>query len=73
MCSEYIYSNKYLLVNRYSLYLAVMNSIDGYFETPWGDIDIEQIVTQLAEFDVRYYVEFITCDYGKNIMYQIIF
>ncbi|CAH0592601.1 unnamed protein product [Chrysodeixis includens] len=42
-----------LLNKLYSLYLAVINSIDGYFETPWVDIDIEQIVTQLAEFDVR--------------------
>lgn len=31
-----------------------MNSIDGYFETPWVAIDIEQIVSQLAEFDLRY-------------------
>lgn len=31
-----------------------MNSIDGYFETPWVEIDIETIVTQLAEFDLRY-------------------
>lgn len=38
---------------RYSLYLAVMNSIDGYFETPWVEIAIEQIVAQLAEFDLR--------------------
>ncbi|KAH9641785.1 hypothetical protein HF086_003911 [Spodoptera exigua] len=42
-----------LLNKLYSLYLAVMNSIDGYFETPWGEIQIEQIVTQLSEFDVR--------------------
>ncbi|XP_075973556.1 dynein heavy chain 8, axonemal kl-3 [Anticarsia gemmatalis] len=42
-----------LLSKLYSLYLAVMNSIDGYFETPWVEIDIEQIVAQLAEFDLR--------------------
>lgn len=30
-----------------------MNSIDGYFETPWVSIDIEQIVAQLNEFDIR--------------------
>ncbi|XP_072937033.1 dynein axonemal heavy chain 8 [Epargyreus clarus] len=42
-----------LLSKLYSLYLAVMNSIDGYFETPWVGIDIEQIVAQLAEFDLR--------------------
>nr|XP_026487863.1 dynein heavy chain 8, axonemal-like [Vanessa tameamea] len=42
-----------LLSKLYSLYLAVMNSIDGYFETPWVAIDIEQIVAQLAEFDLR--------------------
>ncbi|XP_026320150.1 dynein heavy chain 8, axonemal [Hyposmocoma kahamanoa] len=42
-----------LLSKLYSLYLAVMNSIDGYFETPWGDIKIEVIVQQLNEFDLR--------------------
>ncbi|KPJ08753.1 Dynein heavy chain 8, axonemal [Papilio machaon] len=42
-----------LLSKLYSLYLAVMNSIDGYLETPWVEIDIEQIVAQLTEFDLR--------------------
>ncbi|RVE46462.1 hypothetical protein evm_008872 [Chilo suppressalis] len=42
-----------LLSKLYSLYLAVMNTIDGYFETPWNEIDIEQIVQQLADFDIR--------------------
>ncbi|XP_045484350.1 dynein axonemal heavy chain 8 [Pieris rapae] len=42
-----------LLSKLYSLYLAVMNSIDGYFETPWVEIQIEQIVSQLADFDIR--------------------
>ncbi|CAK1540075.1 unnamed protein product [Leptosia nina] len=42
-----------LLSKLYSLYLSVMNSIDGYFETPWVEIDIEQIVSQLADFDIR--------------------
>ncbi|XP_052742928.1 dynein axonemal heavy chain 8 [Bicyclus anynana] len=42
-----------LLSKLYSLYLAVMNSIDGYFETPWVSLDIELIVAQLAEFDLR--------------------
>ncbi|KPI94919.1 Dynein heavy chain 8, axonemal [Papilio xuthus] len=42
-----------LLSKLYSLYLAVMNSIDGYLETPWVEIEIEQIVAQLTEFDLR--------------------
>ncbi|KOB76400.1 Uncharacterized protein OBRU01_03864 [Operophtera brumata] len=42
-----------LLSKLYSLYLSVMNSIDGYFETPWSGTDIELIVTQLADFDLR--------------------
>ncbi|KAH9641787.1 hypothetical protein HF086_003913 [Spodoptera exigua] len=40
-----------LLNKLYSLYLAVTHSIDGYYETPWVEINIEQIVSQLAEFD----------------------
>ncbi|KAL0851104.1 hypothetical protein ABMA28_006975, partial [Loxostege sticticalis] len=42
-----------LLSKLYSLYLSVMNTIDGYFETPWVEIDIETIVAQLADFDLR--------------------
>ncbi|VVC98542.1 unnamed protein product [Leptidea sinapis] len=42
-----------LLSKLYSLYLSVMNSIDGYFETPWAAIDIETIIAQLADFDLR--------------------
>lgn len=32
-----------------------MNSIDGYFETPWAELNIEMIVQQLNEFDMRYF------------------
>ncbi|KAI8438606.1 hypothetical protein MSG28_011048 [Choristoneura fumiferana] len=42
-----------LLSKLYSLYLSVMNSIDGYFETPWVEIDIQTIIAQLADFDLR--------------------
>ncbi|XP_041975311.1 dynein axonemal heavy chain 8 [Aricia agestis] len=42
-----------LLNKLYSLYLAVMNSIDGYFDTPWVEINIEQIISQLQDFDIR--------------------
>lgn len=36
-----------------------MNSIDGYFETPWVEIDIDQIIGQLAEFDVRWVLQLV--------------
>ncbi|XP_026319440.1 dynein heavy chain 8, axonemal-like [Hyposmocoma kahamanoa] len=42
-----------LLSKLYSLYVTVMNSIDGYFETPWAELNIETIVQQLNEFDLR--------------------
>ncbi|XP_048268511.1 dynein axonemal heavy chain 8 [Bombus terrestris] len=42
-----------LLQKLYSLYLQVIRTIDGYYEIPWSDIDIESIMTELADFQNR--------------------
>ncbi|EDS37982.1 ciliary dynein heavy chain 5 [Culex quinquefasciatus] len=42
-----------LLNKLYSLYLQVMRSIDEYYETPWMDVDIEKINTELTDFQNR--------------------
>ncbi|XP_076295220.1 dynein heavy chain 8, axonemal kl-3 [Lasioglossum baleicum] len=39
-----------LLQKLYSLYLQVNRTIDSYYEIPWSEIDIESIVTELADF-----------------------
>lgn len=39
-----------LLSKLYSLYLMVLKTIDGYFEIPWSDVCIEDIITEVAEF-----------------------
>lgn len=39
-----------LLQKLYTLYLQVMRTIDGYYDIPWSEIDIETIVTELADF-----------------------
>ncbi|XP_018400014.1 PREDICTED: dynein heavy chain 8, axonemal [Cyphomyrmex costatus] len=40
----------YLLQKLYSLYLQVMRTIDSYYDIPWFEIDIESIITELADF-----------------------
>ncbi|XP_045464438.1 dynein axonemal heavy chain 8-like isoform X2 [Harmonia axyridis] len=39
-----------LLNKLYGLYLAVNHSIDGYNDILWSDVDIEQILTELVDF-----------------------
>lgn len=42
-----------LLNKLYGLYLAVMKSIDGYYDILWSEVDIEAINIELADFQVR--------------------
>ncbi|XP_036143732.1 dynein heavy chain 8, axonemal [Monomorium pharaonis] len=39
-----------LLQKLYTLYLQVMHTIDSYYDIPWSEIDIESIITELADF-----------------------
>lgn len=42
-----------LLNKLYGLYITVNQSIDGYFDLLWGDVDTEVIMAELAEFQSR--------------------
>ena len=42
-----------LLQKLYQLYNAVLDTVDGYFNTPWTEIDIEAINQQLQDFQTR--------------------
>ncbi|XP_026831330.1 dynein heavy chain 8, axonemal [Ooceraea biroi] len=42
-----------LLQKLYTLYLQVMRTIDSYYDIPWSEIDIESIITELADFQNR--------------------
>ena len=42
-----------LLQKLYSLYNAVMVSIDGYHDVLWTEVDIEKINSELLEFGNR--------------------
>ncbi|VDM30983.1 unnamed protein product [Hydatigera taeniaeformis] len=42
-----------LLQKLYQLYNAVLDTIGGYYNTPWVDIDIEAIDQQLIDFQTR--------------------
>ena len=39
-----------LLQKLYGLYNAVMDSIDGYYDIPWAEVDTEVINGQLLDF-----------------------
>lgn len=39
-----------MLQKLYGLYDAVMESIDGYFEIPWVEVDTEKINIEIQEF-----------------------
>lgn len=42
-----------LLQKLYGLYNAVIDTIDGYYDIPWTDVDIEKINVELIEFQSR--------------------
>lgn len=42
-----------LLQKLYSLYNDVINSVNGYYDILWGDVDIEKISNELVEFQNR--------------------
>lgn len=43
-----------LLQKLYGLYNAVIDTIDGYYDILWTDVDIEKINNELIEFQSRY-------------------
>ncbi|VDO04030.1 unnamed protein product [Rodentolepis nana] len=42
-----------LLQRLYQLYNTVLDTVGGYYNTPWAEIDIEAINQQLADFQAR--------------------
>ena len=42
-----------LLQKLYSLYNTVLENVNGYFDIPWTEIDIEKINGELLEFQTR--------------------
>lgn len=39
-----------LLNKLYSLYLVVLKTIDGYNEIPWTEIEIEDIISEVTDY-----------------------
>ena len=42
-----------LLQKLYSLYNAVMASINGYYDISWAELDIDKILAELTDFQNR--------------------
>lgn len=47
-----------MLQKLYSLYNAVMFSINGYYDIMWAEVDIEKINVELQDFQTRFVVKF---------------
>lgn len=43
-----------LLSKLYSLYNSVIDSINGYYDIQWSDLDTEKINSELLDFQNRY-------------------
>lgn len=43
-----------LLQKLYGLYLVVNKAINGYFDLAWQDVDIEEIMAELTDFQNRW-------------------
>lgn len=55
-----------LLQKLYGLYNTVIDTINGYYDILWTDVDIEKINTELIDFQNRY-TDMHTPFLGKNI------
>ena len=62
-----------LLQKLYSLYNAVLENVNGYYDILWSDIDIEKINTELLEFQNRYIVLIYQRDFANMSLYVIVF
>lgn len=47
-----------LLQKLYNLYLHVNRTIDGYYQIPWNEINIDVIITELSDFQNRFVLFF---------------
>lgn len=43
-----------LLKKLYELYNNVLDTVHGYYDIPWQDVNIEKINQELQEFQIRY-------------------
>ena len=55
-----------LLQKLYGLFNTVMDSIDGYFDILWAEVDIEKINSELLDFQNKY-VHSIIRSYLENL------
>ncbi len=44
-----------LMQKLYSLYNDVIDSVKGYYEIPWSEVNIEKISGELVDFQNRYF------------------
>lgn len=42
-----------LLQKLYQLYNSVLDTVDGYYEIPWADIDIDSINAEILDFQAK--------------------
>ncbi len=50
-----------MLQKLYSLYNAVIDTVNSYFDILWQDVNIEKINAELAEFQNKYETNTLTC------------
>lgn len=62
-----------LLQKLYGLYLVVNKAIDGYFELAWQDVNIEEIMTELVDFQNRFVIStWFNVGYVCYILFKIL-
>ena len=59
----------YMLQKLYSLYNSVNNSINGYYDILWSEVDIEKINNELQEFQSRWVTSF--QHFGNVLIYIV--
>ena len=56
-----------LLQKLYGLYNAVLETVNGYYDIPWVEIDIDKINQELLDFQNKYELSFCISDVELHI------
>ena len=60
-----------LLQKLYGLYNTVLDTVNGYYEMLWQDVNIEKINSELAEFQNKYEGRnfILTCHFNSSLCF----
>lgn len=60
-----------LLQKLYGLYNNVIEKVNGYYDIPWVDVDIEKINGELQDFQNKYVLNLLHSLRGRGVLHNV--